>query len=119
NMTSPFNRFRVAYLDAHPDIVSEINSHQINRDRHEEAARKARDELRRINCAILGAFRDEERKRSKHVAAVASGATCEATMPDSDSPNVPAPVLGTAIADTSPSSSASTDHSFATPEQKP
>jgi hypothetical protein len=56
NGDSPFVRFRLAYLDAHPDVAREIGFHQAERDRHDEAAHKERDELRRMDREILGPF---------------------------------------------------------------
>jgi len=56
NGNSPFIRFKLEYLDAHPDVAREISFHQVERVRHDEAARKERDELRRIDREILGLF---------------------------------------------------------------
>jgi hypothetical protein len=117
----PFARFCLAYLDSHPDVAGKINYHQVERDRHDEAARKERDALRRIEREILGAFRNEERNRSrsaKQPSTAASDPTHAAAPPGSDSPIIPAEAVRTPPADVLPPLSDSTDQPFATPEQK-
>jgi hypothetical protein len=114
NGNSPFVSFKLGYLEAHPDVAEEINFHQKERARHDEAARKERDELKRIDHEILGAFRDEERKGANSVRRPSDAAP----DPASDVSCAPAGAVIVPPADADPFASDSMEEPFATPEQE-